>query len=167
MMSFISSVFDRLIRTIFFIGVISGVIMAALILVSSLLRYVVGTPISFSDELAGLLFVTLAFTTFPLVMERSEHIQLSIITERLSRGAQRICRIFASLILFTFATVFIYQSWAFMDFSRMITSRTDVSGILLWPWMALMPISMGLCILVELRAIFRIITDSPISEHSI
>ncbi|WP_212654593.1 TRAP transporter small permease [Marinomonas sp. CT5] len=166
-MSFISNAFDRLIRIIFYIGVISGIVMAALILVSSLLRYIVGSPISFSDELAGLLFVTLAFTTFPLVMDRSEHIQLSIVTEKLSHGAQRICRIFASLILFAFAIVFIYQSWAFMDFSRMISSRTDVSGILLWPWMALMPISMVLCVLVELRAIFRILKDSPVSEHSV
>ncbi|MEP3349595.1 MAG: TRAP transporter small permease [Marinomonas sp.] len=163
-MLFISRSFDRLILSIFYIGVCCGGVMAALILISALLRYLINMPISFSDELAGLLFVTLAFTTFPLVMEKSEHIQLSIITEKLPSSLQFFCRILSSLILFSFALIFIYQSWVFMDFSKLISARTDVSSILLWPWMSLMPFCMCLCLLVELRTIFRIVTNSTILE---
>ena len=155
----LSKLLDKLIQLLFHIGVLAGAIMALLILSSALLRYLAGAPLSFSDELAGLLFVTLAFTTFPHVMERAEHINLTILTERMGPVAQRLCRFGGGMIFLTFATVFVYQSWQFTDFSRMIESRTDVSGLLLWPWMALMPASMVLCLLVELRGLTRLLSE--------
>ncbi|WP_432697276.1 TRAP transporter small permease [Marinobacterium sp. YM272] len=151
----LSKTLDRVAHALFFIGVCAGILMALMILSSALLRYLAGAPLSFSDELAGLLFVTLAFTTFPEVMLRSEHIKLSVLTDRFGPVLQRVCRFAAGIIFITFSVVFIYESWNFADFSRQINSRTDVSGLLLWPWMALMPASLALCLLIELRVLFR------------
>ncbi|WP_221796519.1 TRAP transporter small permease [Oceanobacter mangrovi] len=162
MTGLLSKALDRMVQALFYIGVLAGAAMALLILASALLRYLAGAPISFSDELAGLLFVTLAFTTFPYVMDRAEHIRLTILTERFGPLGQRLCRFGACLIFFTFASVFVYESWNFMDFSKMIESRSDVSGLLLWPWMALMPAAMAVCLLVELRALWRLITTGEI-----
>lgn len=142
---------DKIAKLFFYVGVLSGIGMTLLILTSTLLRYIAGYPISFSDELAGLLFLTMAFTTFPHVLNRSGHICLDLIQNKLSFNLQRISRILAAIIFIVFAVVFAYQSWNFMSFSKLIGSRTDVSGIVLWPWMALMPLSMFLCILVELK----------------
>ncbi|UTW14471.1 TRAP transporter small permease [Marinobacterium rhizophilum] len=135
--------------------------MTLIILVSTLLRYLAGQPISFSDELAGLLFLTMAFSTFPHVLNKSGHISLDLLTERMSPGMRKICSLFSAAIFIAFAITFSYQAWGFMDFSRLISSRTDVSGILLWPWMALMPASMVLCIAVELKKqLFRTDCDT-------
>lgn len=154
-MLLLSKTLDRVTHALFFIGVCAGILMAVMILSSALLRYLAGAPLAFSDELAGLLFVTLAFTTFPKVMLRAEHINLTVLTERFGPLMQRLCRCLAGLILIAFALVFIYQSWQFTDFSRQISSRTDVSGLLLWPWMGLMPLSLFLCLLIELRGLYR------------
>ena len=159
-----SKALDLLIQGLFYVGVLAGMAMAVLIFASAVLRYVAGSPISFSDELAGLLFVTLAFTTFPYVMDRAEHIRLSILTDKFGPLGQRICRFFGCLIFFAFAVVFVYESYNFTDFSVMIESRSDVSGILLWPWMALMPISLSVCLLVEIRALWRLITTGDIQQ---
>jgi len=125
--------------------------MALLVLVSTLLRYIAGHPLSFSDELAGLLFLTMAFTTFPHVLNKSGHISLDLVVKKLPYSFQKACVVLAALIFAAFAITFTYQAWQFMAFSKMISSRTDVSGILLWPWMALMPASMILCIVVEVK----------------
>ncbi len=164
-MRFISKLFDRFILYFFYIGVVSGAIMASLILISSLLRYVINKPISFSDELSGLLFVTLAFLSFPYVLLKSEHIRLSVFTEKLSDRNKIVCRLFSVVVFFSFSVIFIFQSWEFMSFSKLIQARTDVSGIILWPWMLLMPISIFLCVLVELRNIFRIVSGSIKKEE--
>lgn len=149
-------------RALFYVAVCSGIFMAGMILLSAILRYVINEPLSFSDELAGLLFVTLGFFSFPYVMEKSEHINLSILVERLSPFKQRCCRFLASVVFFLFSVTFIHQSWNFMDFSRVISSRTDVAQLLLWPWMAVMPVSMSLCALVEVRFLFRLFTGKDV-----
>jgi TRAP-type C4-dicarboxylate transport system permease small subunit len=142
-------------KLFFYTGVLSGILMTLIILISTLLRYLAGQPIPFSDELAGLLFLTMAFTTIPHVLSKSAHISLDLLTERMSFGLKKICSLFAAAIFIAFAITFSYQAWNFMEFSRLISSRTDVSGILLWPWMALMPASMILCIAVEIKKQFR------------
>lgn len=147
----LSRILDGIVKALFYLGVLSGIAMTLLILVSTLSRYLAGQPVSFSDELAGLLFLSLAFNTLPYVLNKSEHISLSLLTNRLPSGLQGICAIIAGAIFVAFATIFSYQAWQFMEFSRAIHSRSDISGILLWPWMALMPFSMALCILVELK----------------
>lgn len=166
-MSILSKTLDNVVRLLFYAGVTASAVMAALILISALARYLLGSPISFSDELASMLFVFLAFSTFPYVLSQSEHIRLSIITEKLSKSARRIANIFASVVFLAFATVFIVESYSFMNFSKMINSHSEVSGILLWPWMALMPISLGLCFIIELRSIFRTLFDKNGMENSL
>lgn len=161
-MKLLSSLLSAIIRVLFYIAVLSGVVMAGMILLSAILRYVINEPLSFSDELAGLLFVTLGFFSFPYVMEKSEHINLAVLVERLSPAKQKVCRFLASMIFFSFSITFIYQSWNFVDFSRVLSSRTDVAHLLLWPWMAVMPISMTLCALVELRFLYRLLTGKDV-----
>lgn len=164
-MNFLSKVLDHVVRFLFYLGVISGAVMALLIFVSAVLRYVIGSPISFSDELASLLFVFLAFSTFPYVLNRGEHIRLTIVTERLKQPLQKVTQILASLIFLSFASIFIYESYKFVEFSQLLNSHSEVSGILLWPWMALMPFSLGLCLLIELRAIKRVLMIKATKEN--
>jgi len=128
------------------------------------MRYIFGYPISFSDELAGLLFLAMAFTTFPHILNKSGHISLDLIIKKMPSFLQKICGVIGGLILVTFAVVFAYQAWQFMGFSKIINSRTDVSGILLWPWMALMPTSMILCIIVEIKNLFIQADNASLKE---
>ncbi|MFP2770327.1 TRAP transporter small permease [Oceanisphaera sp. KMM 10153] len=154
MKSILSRTLDGIVKALFFIGVLSGITMTLLILISTLSRYLANQPLSFSDELAGLLFLSMAFNTLPYVLNTSGHISLNLLTNRLPAHLQVIFTIITASIFMAFAVVFSYQAWQFMEFSRAIQSRSDISEILLWPWMALMPFSMALCILVEIKKVF-------------
>lgn len=151
--------FNRLIeKTVygsFLLGVIGGVIMTGLIFVSTLMRYLGGRPLRFSDELAGLLFLSLAFLSLPYVLDKGRHIRIEILTNLAPAPIARMMDVIGTLILVTFCMVFAYEAWDFMSFSISINSRTDISGLILWPWMAIMPFSMLLCLLVQLRHGFR------------
>ena len=154
MKAILSRTLDGIVKALFYIGVLSGITMTFLILISTLSRYLANLPLSFSDELAGLLFLSMAFNTLPYVLNTSGHISLNLLTNRLPAHLQIISTILAASIFIAFAVVFLYQAWQFMEFSRSIQSRSDVSEILLWPWMALLPFSMALCILVEIKKVF-------------
>ncbi|WP_233440453.1 TRAP transporter small permease [Modicisalibacter coralii] len=125
--------------------------MTGLVLVSTLMRYLAGSPIGFSDELSGLLFLSLSFLSLPHVLNTSQHIRIDLLVRTFSERMAVAADIIANAILVIFAGIFAYQSWDFMMFSFQIESRSEISGVLLWPWMALMPASMLLCILIVVR----------------
>lgn len=145
------------------LGVVGGVIMTGLIFISTLMRYLGGRPLRFSDELAGLLFLSLTFLSLPYVLDKGRHIRIEILTNLMPAPIARIMDVIGTLVLVAFCMIFAYEAWDFMSFSLAINSRTDISGLLLWPWMAIMPFSMLLCLLVQLRHGFR----QPATEKSL
>ncbi|MCG7599286.1 TRAP transporter small permease [Halomonas sp. McH1-25] len=134
--------------------------MTGLVLVSTLMRYLVGRPIGFSDELSGLLFLSLSFLSLPHVLNTSQHIRIDLLVRALPSRMAAVADIFANAILVAFASIFAYQAWDFMTFSLQIGARSEISGVLLWPWMALMPLSMLLCILIVVRNGLRGLTHN-------
>lgn len=152
----------------FILGVVGGVIMTSLIFISTLMRYLAGRPLRFSDELAGLLFLSLTFLCLPYVLDKGRHIRIEIITNLVPASMVRIMDLVGTMTLVVFCMIFFYEAWDFMGFSSSINSRADVSGILLWPWMAIMPFSMLLCLLVQLRhGIRQPLAEKPPSEDTI
>lgn len=150
-MKVLSTWLDRLVYGVFLIGVCGGVFMTGLVLVSTLMRYLAGSPIGFSDELSGLLFLSLSFLSLPHVLNTSQHIRIDMLVRTFSPRLAVAADIFANAIFVAFAGIFAYEAWDFMVFSLQIGSRSEISGVLLWPWMALMPLSMLLCILIIVR----------------
>lgn len=150
-MSLFTKTVDRLCHGLFLVGVAGGILMTITVFVSTLLRYLFDHPLHFSNELAGLLFFSLTFLTLPHVLNSGRHIRIDLVTRTLSARTARLAETLAGLVLILFSAIVIYESWDFMVFSREIGARSDISGLLLWPWMALMPLSFALCILVQLR----------------
>ncbi|WP_269078966.1 TRAP transporter small permease [Litchfieldella anticariensis] len=125
--------------------------MTALVFVSTLMRYLFNSPVHFSNELAGLLFLSITFLTIPHVLNIDRHIKIDLVVKKLPSRIKNPVGVFASMVMIIFSLVFIYESWGFMNFSRLISSRSDISGILLWPWMILMPLSFVMCVVVKIK----------------
>ncbi|KAA0013277.1 TRAP transporter small permease [Billgrantia pellis] len=142
---------ERTAYVVFVLGVICGALMTTLIFISTLMRYLGGYPLRFSDELAGLLFLSLTFLCLPHVLDKGRHIRIEILMNLVPAPAARIMDAVGTLTLIAFCLIFAIEAWSFMGFSYAINSRTDISSLLLWPWMAIMPFSMLLCLLVQLR----------------
>ncbi|SEL65880.1 TRAP transporter small permease [Halomonas daqiaonensis] len=151
MLRILSLLIARTAYGVFLLGVFGGVVMTGLIFVSTLMRYLGGSPLRFSDELAGLLFLSLTFLCLPYVLDKGRHMRIEIIRNIVPGPMARIMDVISTLTLVAFCMAFAYEAWDFMGFSYSISSRADISGILLWPWMAIMPFSMLLCLLVQFR----------------
>ena len=64
--------------------------MSLFVVLSSVMRYVVGAPFAFTEELVGLLFTAMIFAGMPVCTLRRTHISVTIIPDLLSDGSRRI-----------------------------------------------------------------------------
>jgi len=129
---------------------LAGIALTLLVISSAVMRYLVGAPLKFSDELVGLLFLTLSFLALPLGLLRGRHVTLDIFTRRLPAGAAAIASAAASLLFVAFAAVFAWQAWEFAMFSRLIDARSELGSMILWPWMMMMAAAFAIALVVAL-----------------
>lgn len=96
------------------------------------------------------MFVSMSFLAFPMGLLKKRHISVDLVVRNIDYPIRRIIDILGILIFIVFAAVFIFKSFEFADFSRQINARSDIGALLVWPWMMLMPVSLGVATLVAL-----------------
>ena len=124
--------------------------MTALVSLSVVMRYVVGSPFAFTEELVALLYLAMVFFTIPIGTLHREHIGVTVCVERVGPRLQRLLGLAAALVMIVFAVWFVYETCAFTAFSRKLEARSDHVGLLLWPWMAIMPATIALTGIIAL-----------------
>lgn len=153
-----------LVRAMNALGAVAAVLMTAFVFLSAVMRYLAGSPLRFSDELVGLLFMSMAFLAIPLGQLQRRHICVDIVIHRLSDKFRKLAELLSSLILIAFAIVFIIESYEFTAFSQLLDSRSDIGQLLLWPWMAIMPLCIAVLVLVALAQLcdgIRVLLGRP------
>lgn len=118
--------------------------MTVLVALSVFMRYAVGSPFAFTEELVALLYLAMVFFTIPIGTLRREHIVVTVCVERAGLRMQKVLGLLAVIVMLVFAAWFVYETWMFAAFSRKLEARSDHVGFLLWPWMAIMPLTMAL-----------------------
>jgi TRAP-type C4-dicarboxylate transport system permease small subunit len=131
---------------------VAGIVLSVFVALAAVMRYAVGSPFSFTEEIVGLLFAAMVFLALPYCTLQGKQIEVTFVVERLPLTWQRVSTIAA--LVFTIAFCFIYGWFAyeFTEISFMLNARSDMGRILLWPWMALMPLA---CLLVAIAAVVR------------
>lgn len=144
---------ERVLKALNFVSIIAAILMTLFVFFSVVMRYLVGQPLRFSNEFVGLLFVTIAFLAIPLAQYRRRHIGVDLLTELMPNRLRLAANAAGALILIVFCVSFGAVSYVYMDFSIMLGARSEVGELVLWPWIALMPIcavALGLVALVQL-----------------
>ena len=118
--------------------------MTALVARSVFMRYLVDSPFAFTEELVALLYLAMVFFTIPIGTLRREHVVVTVCVERAGPRLQRVLRLAAAVVMIVFTFWFVCETYAFTAFSRKLEARSDHVGILLWPWMAIMPATVAL-----------------------
>ena len=123
------------------LGTVSGVLIVGLIGASVTMRYLAYTPFRFTEELVGLLMTAAFSLVLPLITLRSKHVRVLMFLNFLPPAATRIANIIARLfgLVFCLWFFFLCLPWFEFAFDRMI--KTEVGRMLMYPWMALMPLS--------------------------
>src|SRR5512143_858676 len=76
-----------------------------------LARNVVHVTAMWTEELAKFLFVFIVFLGSATLMEREEHIRISVLSDRLPTFLARWHRLFVQVVLLAFMVIFVWSSW--------------------------------------------------------
>ena len=142
------------------LATIAGMALSLFVFLSVVMRYFVGTPLHFTEELVGLIFCAMAFLSFPIAEVKGLHVRMELLTRNLDKRARLTVHLFALLVLLFFCGVLFYHAFNYMLFSYRITARTDAADLLIYPWVILILISLIVFVLTTVFQRVRSLKDS-------
>ncbi|MGR3343619.1 MAG: TRAP transporter small permease [Paracoccaceae bacterium] len=132
------------------LAAIAGSVIVGLIGASVTMRYLAYAPFRFTEELVGLLMTAAFFLALPLVTLRAEHVRVLILVSSLPDRAGRWMAVLANLFGAAFCLWFFALCLPWLEFAFDRNIKTEVGRLLMYPWMALLPLSMLLTMLAFL-----------------
>lgn len=134
----------------FGLSAVAMALIAVFVSSNSFIRYVFNRPLAFTDEFVGLLMIAMLFLSLPVALYRGRHIRMTLVTQRLGGTTGAIVAMAAAAILIAFAAWFMREALESLGFEYRFKTRTSVAEILLYPWIAILPFSMAMIVLVSL-----------------
>ena len=131
-------------RTLAALGAACVAVLAVLTVAAVVMRYGLGAPFRFTDELGGLLLVSSVFLSLPHVLASNANIRVTLVSDRLNGLPRRAVWILGQLILVAFAAVFLRDALAEAQFTQKLNLRSEVARIPLSPFVWLMVAGMAL-----------------------
>lgn len=126
------------------VGALSLASIFVLVFASVLMRYVVGRPFDFTEELAGLLMTLAVFTLLPATVLKEVHIRVTVVSGLMRGGLQRSLFVVGQLILLSFCVLFVREAWAISEFTYNLNLKSEQSRLPLAPFLILATAGMGL-----------------------
>jgi len=134
-------VLHALSRGLAVVSAIAGGLMALPIIYSVFMRYVLNTPVRWTEELVGLVTISLVFLPLPYLAITNRHISVTLVVHSLPASLQVVATRAAAALTLLFGIVFAYLSFDFMWVSFKFGARSMLADLLLFPWMAVIPFS--------------------------
>ncbi len=157
-----SSMFIKVIgKLAFFASIVSAALVILTLAItgfSVFRRYVLGTPLTWSDELSGFLVVAIVMLGTAEVFRKNEHISVDIITGKLIGTQRWLIDIWSNVAVVIVAGVLFASGYNAVQFSRKIGVYSD--GYLeapLWIPQSFVLIGAGLLLLLALARILDLI----------
>ena len=111
-------------RSIYYVSWLAAAVGAGVVLLMMLVvaysvvnRYILGTPITWTDELSGYLVVALVMLGAADALRRGDHISVDLITSRLGHRGQHFAEIWGYLMVLAFAVVLLISSKETIEYS--------------------------------------------------
>ena len=144
-------ILEKVCRLSIGLAVLLMAVMAGFVVLSSVMRYAVGAPFHFTEELVGLLFCAMVFLVLPGVQFANRHIKVDILTARFGPRVTRLQRISASALTIVFGVAFGREAYDYMVYAYQRGSITYLGDIPLFPWVAVIVLAVGWATLVAVR----------------
>ncbi|EAQ02400.1 hypothetical protein OB2597_19996 [Pseudooceanicola batsensis HTCC2597] len=135
---------DRLALALALCASLCMVAIVGLVTTSVIMRRFAGTPLHITEDVVGLLLTAMLFLGLPLVTLRAQHVRVSIVSNALEPrygGAVHVAAMLVGLVFFGW--IFI-KALPWLEFAWKRSLRTETARLLLYPWMAALPLSVGL-----------------------
>lgn len=115
--------------------------MTVIVVASVVMRYLVGAPFRFSEELGGLLLALSVFLTLPYALAAHLNIRVTLASDALGATGRRVAWIAGQAIVFAFAAIFAWESWKITQMTLLLRLRTEQARLDMGPWMIAMTAS--------------------------
>ncbi len=109
--------------------------MAVIVCAAVAMRYAVGAPFRFTEELAGLLLGAVAFLALPHAVLAERSVRVTLVTDRSPPRLRRAAWVAGQGVFVAFAAIFAAETWAVARFTMMLDLRTDLARLPLTPFM--------------------------------
>jgi len=119
--------------------------MLAIVVAAVVMRYVVGAPFRFTEELGGLLLAASLFAALPYTLADNLHIRVTLVSERLHGRAARGAWVLGQAVLVAFCAVFAWEAWQITELTLRLALRSEQARLPLAPWLILMTASVAAC----------------------
>ncbi len=116
-----------------------------LVLLAVVMRYVAQAPFRFSDELSGLLLVTMVVLAVPFSLASHQSIRVTLVTERLRGGAARAFWVVGQVIVVAFCLLVARDAWAITSFTLRLGLKSEQARLDLGPWLVAFTAAFALC----------------------
>ncbi len=134
------------------VAVVLIAVMAGFVVLSSVMRYAVGAPFHFTEEIVGLLFCAMVFLVLPGVQLRRQHIKVDILTDRFGGRAGKLQQLSALALTIVFGAAFGWEAYDYFAYVYARQSLTYIGDIPLYPWVGII---FGAVILMTLVAVWQ------------
>ena len=124
------------------LATLAGIAIVGLVGTSVAMRYLADAPFRFTEELVGLLMTAAFFLALPLVTLNAEHVKVQILVAALPNRLARWMAIIAATFGVIFCIWFVVLGLPWFEFAFQRSIKTEVGRLLMYPWMALLPLSM-------------------------
>ncbi len=138
---------ERVCTALLYVATAAGILVSCFVALSSFMRYTLGQPFAFTEEIVGLLFATMIYLSLPYCTIHGQHIAVTILTDRYTPTSRRLSKIGSALLVLLFCGWYGAFAWEFVALSWRLHAKSDIGGIVLWPWMSAMLIA---CVLIVL-----------------
>lgn len=116
----------------------------AIITSGVVMRRLVGSPLHITEDIVGLMLSAVLFLGLPLVTLRSQHVRVSIVVNALHARFAVLAHFAAMLVgILFFGWIFI-KALPWIEFAFVRNLKSETARLLLYPWMAILPLSVGL-----------------------
>lgn len=129
-------------------------------------RYVFGTPVTWTDELAGYATVLLVMLGAAEAMRRHENVEVDLLTTRLGRRAARLTALWSTAVVIVVAAVLLHGGLEMISFARMVGLISD--GYLEMPmWIPQASIALGMAALLVVAVVrlVRLLSGREAPHH--
>jgi TRAP-type transport system small permease protein len=130
------------------LGAAALALMIALITLQVLSRRVLASPMVVADELSGYLLVITTFSALGYALLNNDHIQVTLLTDRLPPGWRPVLRAIWCLIGLPFLAFLLWRTTDFaLDSYRTGTFSVSATNFILWPIQAFIPAGFAVLLL--------------------
>lgn len=140
-----------------FLAALAMVGIVTIIVTSVIMRRFANAPLHITEDMVGLMLSVVIFLGVPYVTLRSKHVRVAIVAEAAGKRLAPVLAGAAMLVGVIFFGWIFVESLPWFEFAWKRGLKTETARILLYPWMAVLPLSIGLTWLIFVSRLFGLL----------